>query len=341
MGDEVQAHRTVSLMTSPAEPFDSDNWDPSHWDWAGSRSGRPEDEAGLLDDDGDDCPHPWHALGFVDEESGDGVVGVACAYCRGVWDSSNPETVLFLWNASKSAHAILFSRLTMLESLVERKLNAASCVVCGHWDDSSSGLDLGERHACFDHVGVAVGDPAVDPVPLMRVLEWARGGGLPSATDLARRATWERLVAASPALAAAADDEDDDAALDRGVNLDDVASLIGLAPASSMRTIALSLSSWSDLDPPVTRLASGYLLNLLNIARAALVTAALRTPEALDGAIDKALPWDDELRMMIAVELCFPGVPDNVEFSGDMAEDALRLSSRRVVDGIIARYGRR
>lgn len=328
-------------MTSPAEPFDSDNWDPSHWDWAGSQGGKSADEgASVGDDEDDDCPHPWHALGFVDEESGEGVVGVACSYCRGVWDSSNPETVLFLWNATKTAHAMMFSRLSMLEQLVERKLDAASCIVCGNWEDSASGLDLGDRHACFEHVGVAIGEPAEDPVPLMRVLEWARGCGLPTATDIARRSTWERLVASSAALAAASDDEDDDDALDRVVSLDDVGSLIGLAPESSMRTIALSLSSWSDLDPPVSRLSSGYLLNLLNIARAALITASLRTSEALDEAIDKALPWDDELRMMIAVELCFPGVPDNVEFSGDMAEDALRLSSRRVVDGIIARYRR-
>ena len=318
-------------------------WDPSKEDWAaGSSSADDQDEEFDLDDEDDSmCVHPWHDLDFLDGLGDPTLTGaIGCSSCGQVWEAGNDDAVSTVWNSAKMAIVTSFTRMAAIEDVLRKKLDMARCAVCGHWDDRHLLVDLGPRTSCSKHVAEAVGDPTDDAVPLLRALDWSRAAGLPTSEDPLLRVRWEHMVASSAELAAAAGDDDGEAGLSRPVDLGDAANMLGLPRRTSLHSVALAVASRCDLDPPVSRLASAYLLALVNVSKDMHEGTLKSDDSSVDEAIDASLPFDEDLCVAISVELCFPGVPDGVEFHGDMADEALRLSSRRVIETLNEKWKR-
>ena len=321
------------------ESFDP-NWDPSTFDWSGKSSAGsgPEDvDDHDHDEDAVHCHHPWQHLDFLDleeteDESLTGSIG--CSSCGRVWEPANPDALATVWNAAKMAIVAAHERLDGLEDVLTDRLGVRPCIVCGTWAERASLVDLGEVGACARHVGSALGDE-IDPAALLRALEWVRQAGLVGAADMTRVALWEKIGRDCPRLVAAVD-EDEAVALARPVDLGLFADALGLPFGVTMRSAALAVAARGDIDPPTSRLSCGYVLGLMDIARRLRDGQIGGNAEAIDEAIDEAiednLPYGGFGRMAVAIELCFASAPDDVEFSGDMAEEALRLSSRRIVD---------
>lgn len=300
------------------EPF---SWDPSSWDWLNNGSNSAGASPHM------ECDHPWVAINFLEGVDEPEKIALGCSVCGEVWEESSIDLLATIWQASKQEFFNAQRKINALEKVIAENLNVAPCATCGKWLKKDSAFDFGEGYSCFNHIGSSIPDPTKNALGLKKVIEFIKSSGFFPTTDLFKRAFYEKLVADNHALSSSI--EEDFNPDMHEIDLSDVTVNLGLRPKSNLSLIVASVARKCDFSIPGSREGKAYVLNLYALANK--IKSGLVSLEALDMELEKILPSKEEARVGVAVQICFPDVGEEVQFSGAMAEEALLLTSKRSI----------
>lgn len=302
-------------------------WDPSNWDWLNNNSAGDSGEASVLS-----CDHPWRSIDFLESIDVLGQVALGCSICGEVWEENSIELLTTIWQAAKEQLYSTEERLLGLEEVVSKNLNLVKCFTCGKWLNKELAFDLTVHFSCYNHIASSVVNPAFEPTPLLKVLEYVKQINIYKNTNLSKRAHYENMVTNCNFIASALEEEDFNYEL-FPIDLTDSMIHLGLPSLTSLNMIITTLARKCDFNIPSGRSGKAYILNIYNLACKIKENQILLSD--VDAEIEKILPTYEALRVSISVQICFPEVEEETQFSGDMAEEALMLTSKRIINVLI------
>lgn len=259
-----------------------------------------------------------------------------CAACGLEWDAAEDpsQTMARLWHSTAVELARTGERVLMLEKAVSNNLDIRQCEGCGSWRKTQNIISLGRYYACPRHVGDVVENYTGKDREraASKALAYADKNNLHIATDIERRALWERMICTSDSIATAAGDslgqKSVDFALERPLILDDmVASALGVEKDQNLHKLSYIVASKVDTEPPETRLGAIFMLTLLSESLKLHGTPNIEYAAA--AVVENSIPLTDIVRIATALDLCGQGMLDGTTFDGDMAIEALQLVARR------------
>lgn len=280
------------------------------------------------------CPHPfWDLTLNTHDET------FYCISCNQNWDldfdSEEGDAFLSLWHSASNELSRINDRLFLLEKTVSTQLDLRQCDGCGSWLKTSSMVNLGRVYSCPRHLGDVVehmGSSDERTKAAETALQYAENHNLKIATDLERRALWERMVCSSKTIATKVNEYDNkesvNFAFTRPLVLDEVvAESLGISRDQNLRTISRIIAGKVDTEVPETRLGAVFLLTLLS--ESLKLKDVLHLESASNLTVENSIPLTDLVRIATAVDLCGQGIPDGAAFDGDLAEEALELVAKR------------
>lgn len=264
------------------------------------------------------CLHPWNQLNFLEGDQ-----GLACTECFRTWlfedEEELPDAVLSLWQSARTEFSLLERKIGRLTSFLERITPSTCCRHCGTWADPDALVAVGGVSACPQHIGAHLArlDDGSHELPISdavgHLTSWAEDGTL--------QGQWliEQNIAAWPALAEMLG-RTMEVLREQAVAVPQpLQEALGLPGNAQLGLACDSLAEALDLDTPLSRAGLTYLLGLL---------AAPKGNESNDSAFPHR-PTD---RAIILMDLCRSDMPEDIEFTGDMADDVVRSIGERARD---------
>ena len=308
----------LSMDSNSYEPDESPDTESSGWgEYFGEAPllGDP-DSRELEADPG--CLHPWNQLNFLEGDQ-----GLACTECFRTWlfedEEELPDAVLSLWQSARTEFSLLEGKIGRLTSFLEQMTPSTCCRHCGVWANAGDLAAIGGVSTCPQHIGAHLArlDDGSHELPISdavgQLTSWAEEGTL--------QGQWliEQNIAAWPALAEMLG-RTMEVLRDQKVTLSaPLEEALNLPQDALLGAACDSLAEALDLDTPVSRAGLTYLLGLL----------ASSTSRASN---DPAFPQRPTDRAIILMDLCRSDMPEDIEFTGDMADDVVRSIGERARD---------
>lgn len=316
-GEADEEPDTGASAGEEAADQDAFNWGPS------SDEAWSEDELAFdwLDEADPGCAHPWYRLDFVEDNQ-----GLGCSQCGRAWlledEEDAQDALLVTWQSARLAFEQLQERHDRLAEALSHVLPLRHCRACDAWASEDQLARVGPYAACVTHLGALAAREAGDPDIVDSVAEQL--GSYAASQALADHWLVERNIADWSELRVylGRDDETFSAA---AVNVPElIAARLGVSPRSSMSELVGALATALDLPAPLSRPGSVFLLGILAEYHAA-------RGESGDAVVERAFPVHRTHRAVVVIDLCRDDIPEDASFTGDMADDLVRMLAGRAV----------
>ncbi|MFM7088559.1 MAG: hypothetical protein ACKOW9_03445 [Candidatus Paceibacterota bacterium] len=277
------------------------------------------------------CNHDWGMV-YENEE------GYICGQCAHTWVIDGNCGLLLA--SSRAFITSILDRLERVEEYLSNSYDLTNCAACDKWDLRENFVDLGSWYACHQHVPLAAADGGDTAEVMRRAAHFVKNSELYQSRSLTAVVLWEQLVAASGELAEYLGDVDDELAASSVVKLPKVVStVLNVGKSTSLRELALKISSFVDAGYPSSRVSAAYLITLLNEAYR---LRGIKSSDTLEDRSEESLREIafrfDERYTEIAMELCGDGMQPGTVFDGEIANQALALLSRRAVSQMVEAF---